>query len=401
VPAATENHHTSRRRALIALAVLAACALALLAGRTPARGDLAGRIAAGKSEEQRLQAAVAAESARIAATDDGLARAQARLSALQARAARRQADLRRVVTELTRARVRLEQLENRYRRAAAALAENLRADYMSRRADLTTVLLDARGFSDLLERIEFLRRIAKHNAEILDATKTTRGEVLVQARRLNDLQARNQRLTAEAVKDRNAAAAVQTAILNRRAELLRGRASKQAELDGVRSEIASLRARQERQARAAQRRLAEARAAAPDSGGAIPTDPGGMAQAPAGAPEAVRLVIAAGNAIAGLPYSYGGGHASFQASAYDCSGSISYALAAAGLVSSPLDSTGFMSWGEPGPGRFITVYANAGHAYMVVAGWRFDTSALSAGGTRWTREQRSSGGFVARHPPGL
>lgn len=378
-----------------------ASVLALVGGRTPARGDLTSRIAASKGEEQRLRDAVAAESARIAATNDGLARAQARLSALQARAERRQAELRRVVTELTRARVRLERLENKYRRAAAALAQNLRADYMSERADLTTVLLNARGFSDLLERMEFLRRVAKHNAEILDDTKTTRAEVLVQARRLRTLQDRNQRLTADAMKDRNAAAAVQTAILNRRAELLRGRASKQAELDSVRAELAGLRERQARELRAAQRRLAEARAAAPDVNGAIPTDPGGMAQAPAGAPEAVALVIAAGNAISGLPYSYGGGHASFQASAYDCSGSVSYALAAAGLVSSPLDSTGFMSWGEPGPGQWITVYANAGHAYMVVGGWRFDTSALSSGGTRWTRAQRSSAGFVARHPPGL
>jgi peptidoglycan hydrolase CwlO-like protein len=401
VDAAAQTHSRSRRRAWIALAVVIACLLAFAVGRTPAQGDIASRIAASKGEEQRLRDAVAAESARIAATDDGLARAQARLGELQARAERRQAELRRVVTELTRARVRLTRLENKYRRAAAALAENLRADYMSERADLTNVLLNARGFSDLLERMEFLRRVAKHNAEILDDTKTTRSEVVVQARRLNTLQARNQRLTADAVKDRNAAAAVETAILNRRAELLRGRANKQAELDSVRSELAGLRDRQARALRAAQRRLTEARAAAPDVNGAIPTDPGGMAQAPAGAPEAVQLVIAAGNAISGLPYSYGGGHASFQASAYDCSGSVSYALAAAGLVSSPLDSTGFMSWGEAGPGRWITVYANAGHAYMVVAGWRFDTSALSSGGTRWTRAQRSSAGFVARHPPGL
>jgi hypothetical protein len=112
-------------------------------------------------------------------------------------------------------------------------------------------------------------------------------------------------------------------------------------------------------------------------------------------------VIAAGNAIAGLPYVWGGGHGAFRASGYDCSGSVSYALAAAGLLASPLDSTGFMSWGDAGPGKWITVYANAGHAFMVVAGWRFDTSALSGGGTRWTRSMRSTGGFVARHPPGL
>ena len=125
-----------------------------------------------------------------------------------------------------------------------------------------------------------------------------------------------------------------------------------------------------------------------------------MAQAPAGAPAAVGLVIAAGNAIAGLPYLYGGGHAGFKDTAYDCSGSVSYALAAAGLVKPPMASGPFMSWGEAGPGRWITVYANYGHAFMVVGGWRFDTSALR-GGTRWTRQMRPTGGFVARHPPGL
>jgi hypothetical protein len=133
----------------------------------------------------------------------------------------------------------------------------------------------------------------------------------------------------------------------------------------------------------------------------LPIDAGGMAQAPANAPAAVKQVIAAGNAIAGLPYLYGGGHGSFHANAYDCSGSVSYALAAAGLVSSPLDSTAFESWGEAGPGKWITVYANAGHAFMVVAGWRFDTVALAADGTRWTRTMTGTGGFVARHPAGL
>jgi cell wall-associated NlpC family hydrolase len=195
---------------------------------------------------------------------------------------------------------------------------------------------------------------------------------------------------------------VQTAFLNKRAALLAGRADKQAELSQVQGELSDLKAERQRQLRAA----ARAAQAAVEASGASPNasiglNPGGAAQAPAGAPEAVRLVIAAGNAIAGLPYLYGGGHGSFQASAYDCSGSVSYALAAAGLVTSPLDSTSFESWGEPGPGQYITVYANAGHAYMVVGGWRFDTSALSSGGTRWTTAMRSSAGFVARHPPGL
>ena len=123
-----------------------------------------------------------------------------------------------------------------------------------------------------------------------------------------------------------------------------------------------------------------------------------------GMPRIVRRVIKAGNRIATKPYRYGGGHASFpKDTGYDCSGSMSYALHGGRLVrSTPLDSTGFMSYGRPGPGRWITIYANAGHSYMVVNGRRFDTSAMSStGGSRWTSEMRSSGGYVVRHPPGL
>jgi peptidoglycan hydrolase-like protein with peptidoglycan-binding domain len=115
----------------------------------------------------------------------------------------------------------------------------------------------------------------------------------------------------------------------------------------------------------------------------------------------VQRVVAAGNAIAGTPYVYGGGHGSFQASGYDCSGSVSYALHGGGLLSSPLDSSALMSYGLPGPGRHITVYANSGHAYMTVDGRRFDTSARSETGSRWTSTQRSPSGYVVRHPRGL
>jgi peptidoglycan hydrolase-like protein with peptidoglycan-binding domain len=115
----------------------------------------------------------------------------------------------------------------------------------------------------------------------------------------------------------------------------------------------------------------------------------------------LAAIVRAGNRIATTPYRYGGGHGSFADSGYDCSGSISYALHGGGLLRSPLDSTGFMSYGRPGPGRHITIYANAGHAYMVIKGRRFDTSARSQTGSRWSNEMRSSAGYVARHPPGF
>jgi peptidoglycan hydrolase-like protein with peptidoglycan-binding domain len=115
----------------------------------------------------------------------------------------------------------------------------------------------------------------------------------------------------------------------------------------------------------------------------------------------VHRIIRAGNRIATMPYKYGGGHGTYHDSGYDCSGSISYALHYAGLLRTPLDSTGFMSYGLPGPGRHVTIYANSGHAYMVVDHRRFDTSAISETGSRWTSTHRSSAGYVVRHPPGL
>ena len=136
--------------------------------------------------------------------------------------------------------------------------------------------------------------------------------------------------------------------------------------------------------------------------GAMPdVRPDGTAVAPLEAPDVVATVIAAGNEIATKPYKWGGGHGAWADSGYDCSGSISFALAGAGLMTSPLVAAQFMHWGAKGPGRWITIYASRGHTFMVVAGLRFDTSGARAG-TRWQPAAgRSYAGFVARHPPGL
>jgi peptidoglycan hydrolase-like protein with peptidoglycan-binding domain len=120
-----------------------------------------------------------------------------------------------------------------------------------------------------------------------------------------------------------------------------------------------------------------------------------------GLPASVRRIIAAGNRIAHKPYRYGGGHGRWNDSGYDCSGSVSYALHGAGLLSSALTSGDFMSWGSPGRGRWVTIYAQPGHVYMVVAGRRFDTTGRDVSGTRWQNARRSPSGYVVRHPPGL
>ena len=117
--------------------------------------------------------------------------------------------------------------------------------------------------------------------------------------------------------------------------------------------------------------------------------------------DVVARVVRAANRIQSKPYKYGGGHGRWNDSGYDCSGSVSYALHGGGLLSSALDSSGFMRWGAPGKGRRITIYASPGHVYMVIDGRRFDTTGRSETGTRWQASHRSSAGYVVRHPPGL
>ena len=128
----------------------------------------------------------------------------------------------------------------------------------------------------------------------------------------------------------------------------------------------------------------------------------GFARAPVNAPDAIKRVIAAGNNIARAPYLWGGGHGAWQDSGYDCSGSVSYALAAGGMLGYSLTSGQLMNWGASGPGKWLTIYANEGHVFMYVAGLRFDTSGRAGDhASRWQLASRSAAGFVARHYPGL
>jgi len=128
----------------------------------------------------------------------------------------------------------------------------------------------------------------------------------------------------------------------------------------------------------------------------------GKAIAPANAPESVKAIIAAGNAISHKPYIYGGGHGKWDDKGYDCSGSVSYTLYKAGLLKASMPSGGFEDWGDAGPGQWVTIYANSGHMYMVVAGLRFDTSGMkSDGGSRWHASSRPTKGYTVRHPKGL
>jgi hypothetical protein len=143
--------------------------------------------------------------------------------------------------------------------------------------------------------------------------------------------------------------------------------------------------------------------------GPKPTVPGdlaavgtnGVAYAPKRAPYRVKLAIWAANQLRKKPYKWGGGHGSWRDSGYDCSGSTSYVLHAAGLLDTPLDSTHFMHYGLRGAGKWISIYASRGHVFMVIAGVRFDTSGAGERGPRWRPYPRRAGGFKVRHPAGL
>lgn len=368
----------------------------LLATGLPASGQgTSDRIASTKSRAAALQAAVAAETRQLGQTEGDLSAAQARVDRIEADAARREAKVRDVGRRIAKTRLQLQTLENRMRRATNALRRNLVSAFEHPQPDLVGFLVRAHSFGDLIESRDFLKRIQANNVRIFDESRQTRVQVDREASRLVGLQRTARRLVEAVQQRRDAAQVARSAILNVRNRQVHKRDGSAAQLASARGQIADLRAREHRDVKRAVRIHKEAVVSG------IGVDTGGLAQPGPGAPAAVAKVMAAGNAIAGLPYLYGGGHASFKASAYDCSGSISYALAAAGLVSAPMASGPFMSWGQAGVGRHITVYTNPGHAFMVVDGWRFDTSALRGGGTRWTREMRSTAGFVARHPPGL
>jgi cell wall-associated NlpC family hydrolase len=368
-------------RALAACATVAA-ALAVGAG-LPAPGSA--DVAADREAAKSLRQQVAAETARIETTGAGLADAEQRLSMFEARADAQQARLKATQDALIRARFRLARLERKARVATKTLSKNLVAAYQTGTPDIVSVVLDAKGFSELLEEVDFYKKVSRNNGQILDDTRQAKQAVALQTTRLSATRRRFTVLAAAAVADRNKAAVIHSAILSRQQAQLEKRSGTQAKLGEIKGRIRKVQRQQAAQARAAASANTATQAAPPTSGSAN---------------SVVDRVIAAANDIASTPYVWGGGHGGGQDSGYDCSGSVSFALAGGGLLSTPLDSTGFMSWGEAGPGKRITVYANSGHAFMYVDGRRFDTSNLSGGGTRWSSELRDTSGFVARHPAG-
>jgi peptidoglycan hydrolase CwlO-like protein len=403
---------TARRRALIFAALLLAglCVLASSwAGSAPAdtpqekleatRDKLEGV----RAEEEELAETIAEQNAAIDAMLGEVSALRQEQAAVEAELAEKQAELDRATAALEAEEAHLERVREKLGRALDVLRDRLVAIYEAGSPDVLNAILESEDWSDMAAQTEYLHQIQSYDDAVVDRVKTLRNEVRSAVERLDEQRAEIEEVRdAIAAKERQVAAARDEAEA-RFAELKAAQAERQEALEALESREAAL---SDNLASISEQVAAEGGDA---TTGLLPAplNPGQEAEliteseasAPSSAPPAVQEVVAAANAIATTPYIWGGGHGSFESSGYDCSGAVSYALHGGGFLESPLDSTGLSTWGEPGPGQWITVYANAGHAWMVVAGISFDTS--GGAGPRWHDPWASSPeGFVARHPAG-
>ena len=312
--------------------------------------------------------------------------------------AEQEAELAAARAELAEARAAL--IETRHKLAAALddLEHLLVSIYRYGEIDETTVLLNSDGLDELTTTSTYLDRIKNYEAGVVGRVRELRTAARAYVEKVEASIERMEAARA-AIQERQAELAASRARLEEReAALQAAQADRRKQLRELQGEEKSLVEALSTPAPAADGTPAPAVAPAETNGPSATINSDGTATAPGGAPQAVKDAIAAANAISDTPYMWGGGHGSFESAGYDCSGAVSYALHGGGLLSSPLDSTGFMTWGDPGPGGWITVYSNPGHAYVVIAGLRFDTS--GGAGPRW-QGPRDPAGFVATHPPGL
>lgn len=387
------NHpHPSRRRLVTAISVCAVIVpLALVEGQ---ESNAQSQLDTVRARQEQIRDALADENA---AVDAALARA----GELRSRELDVNAELSEKEDELAAARDLLSQQRaeltatKRHLRAASGDLKNLLVYiYKNGEIDEVELLLDANGMDDLATRADLLGRVNDFETTTVERVDRLRTEIAEKVGSSEDTVSR-----IDAARD--AIAARQAELASARAEAEQREAELRSLRDDRRDALAALIGREKHLvdvlSQPAEEDSGSSPTVAPPSGSRATLNPDGTANAPANAPAAVKEAIAAGNQIANTPYIWGGGHGSFEASGYDCSGSVSYVLHGGGFLDSPLDSTGLMTWGDSGPGNWITVYANSGHTFMRVAGLRFDTSGAPP---RWQTAPRSSAGYVVRHPAG-
>ena len=403
---------TVKRRALIFAALLLA-GLCLLAGswaqsapaETPQEKLEATRdkLEGVREKSSALAETIAEQNQAIDSKLGEVSRLRSEQEAIEAELAEKQAQLDRATAALEAEEEHLERVRVKLKQALGVLSGRVVAIYEAGSPDMLNAILESEDWSEMAAQTEYVRQIQDYDDAVVDRVKSLRDEVRSAVDKLDA-----QRAEIEAVRDTIAAKEREVSSARKEAkagwlELKAAQAERQGALEDLESREGALSSN----LASISEQVAAAGGDATSGSMPAPLNPGQEAQvlseseasAPASAPAAVQEVIAAGNAIATTPYVWGGGHGSFESSGYDCSGAVSYALHGGGFLESPLDSTGLETWGEPGPGQWITVYANSGHAWMVVAGIAFDT--VGGPGPRWHNPWVDSPeGFVARHPAG-
>lgn len=325
-------------------------------------------------------------------------------AAVEAELSAKQDELDRATAKLEADRRRLARIRARLQRALQVLRERLVAIYESGSPDMVNVVLDSASWSEVNTRADYLSQIQQYDDAVASRVKALRNQARAAVKRMTAVRAQIKAARdAIAVKEREVAAARKEAEA-RFAELKSAQAERREALEALESREEAL---SDNLAAISEQIAATTGAPAPVTGTPAPLTPGesahyiseSQASVPSSAPPAIAAAIEAANSIATTPYVWGGGHGSFESSGYDCSGAVSFALHGGGFLESPLDSTGLETWGEPGPGKWITVYANSGHAWMIIAGLAFDT--VGGPGPRWHPSPVDSPeGFIARHPSG-
>jgi len=361
-----------------------------------------GKLSHVRESQSALSATIAEQNRAIDSMLGEVSRLRQEQQALEAELTSKQEELDSATAKLEAERRHLEEVRERLQRALEVLRERLVSIYEAGSPDVVNVLLESETWSQANVRAEYLSRVQDYDDSVADRVKGLRDEARAAVKRMAAIRLQLKEARDEiAAKEKEAADASAEAAA-RFAELKEAQAQRQADLEALESREAAL----SDNLAAISEQLASTGAPV-STGTPAPLTPGqsaeyiseSQASVPSSAPPAVQAAIEAANSIATTPYIWGGGHGSFESSGYDCSGAVSFALHGGGFLESPLDSTGLETWGEPGPGQWITVYANAEHAWMIIAGLAFDT--VGGPGPRWHSELVDSPeGFIARHPAG-
>ena len=349
-----------------------------------------------------LKGQIAADNQRVDALLGELSGLRARADQLEAQLAEKQAALDELQAKIEKEKAHLKKLRARLQRALDVLRDQLVALYMSGTPDVEAMVLASADWSDIVTQTDYADAIQDHDEAVINRVTDLRDEVKGIVDRMEGQEAKLQKARDEIAAEEKKAAAARDALESQRASYLATIGSRQARIEALQNQASDIEGNLPDLSIDPASSSAPS-AAAPSSGETAALGSDGLAVAPAGAPDAVKGVIAAANSIVGTPYVWGGGHGSFESSGYDCSGAVSFALNGGGLISSPMDSTGLTTWGEPGTGNWITVYGNSGHAFAVIAGLRWDTSGTGGSGPKWSTDAgyQDESAFVARHPSGL